>query len=528
VLADRNVDAVLVLNCPTAVTSSIDAADALIGVARQAPRVPLLAGWIGESEEAASARQHLVRAGLPVFGTPGEAVEAFMRLVRYRRGQQQLMQVPPSIPAEFSPEPEAAAKVIAEALTDGRRWLTPFEVRRVLAAYDIPVTQADVAADAEAAGALAERLVGPVALKILSPDILHKGDVGGVVLNLQGAPAVIAAARQMLTRVSKKMPAARVEGFIVEEMIRRPQSQELILGIVDDAQFGPVVLFGHGGVAVEVLRDKALGLPPLNLALAHGLMAETRVFRLLQGYRDRPAANLDAVALALVKLSQLAIDQPQVVELDINPLIADAQGVLALDARIAVAPARVPAERRLAIRPYPRALESQAAARDGRGFLLRPILPEDEPSLHRFFASLSAQSVRLRFFSPLKTLSPQMAARLTQIDYDREMALVLADAGPAGRAQLHAVVRLAADPDNERAEFAIVVQDDLAGQGLGSLLMRRILDYARQRGIAEVFGRVLRENTAMLDLAQRLGFARRMDPDDPDVLLVSLRLAPPA
>jgi len=503
---DDGVDAALVMNCPTAIASSIEAADAVVGAAKAHPGLPLVCAWIGDSAEARTARRRLDGQDLPVYATPGEATRAFMYLVRHRRSQEELMQTPPAQPEAFSPDRTAARAAVEAALADGREWLTEPEAKAVLAAYAIPTVATARAATPEAAVAEAERIGFPVALKILSPDITHKSDMGGVALDLDSAAAVGEAARTMLERIRRAAPDARIEGFTVQQMVRRPGAIELILGLSEDRQFGPVVLFGQGGVAVEVMKDKALALPPLNMALAHDLIGRTRVAGLLRGYRDRKPADLDQVALTLIKVAQIAADLPQVSELDVNPLLADPDGVIALDARIRVRPAKGRGEARLAIRPYPSELEETVEAA-GRRFLLRPIRPEDEPALREAFRRLSPEAVRLRFFAPMKDLSHSLAARLTQIDYDREMALVLIERAPAGRADIAAVVRIAADPDNERAEFAVTVGDELTGRGVGSMLMQRIVDYARRRGVGEVFGLILRDNIAMLEIAKRLGFS---------------------
>ena len=371
----------------------------------------------------------------------------------------------------------------------------------------------------------AARAVGfPVALKILSPNITHKSDVGGVALDLADDANVQAAGEGMLARVRAAAPAARIDGFAVQRMVRRPQAQELIVGLSEDAQFGPVVLFGQGGTAAEVIADRALALPPLNMRLAYDLMAQTRAYRLLRGYRDRPAADLDAVALVLLKVAQLAADFAEVTELDINPLLADERGVIALDARIRVARTGKRAEERLAIRPYPKELEEEVSLADGHGLWLRPIRPEDEPALIAWFHKLSPEAVRLRFFAPLKELTHQAAARLTQIDYDRELALVLAEHGSPGAAELYAIGRIVADPDNEQAEFALTVRDDVAGRGFGTLLMHRLIAHARRRGVGEIVGHVLRENGRMLGICRRLGFREETDPETPWVTVVRLAL----
>jgi acetyltransferase len=364
----------------------------------------------------------------------------------------------------------------------------------------------------------------PLVLKILSPDIGHKSDVGGVVLDLMGPDAVRETARAMRQRIASSHPEARIQGFVVQPMVRRPGAQELIVGAAEDPQFGPVILVGHGGIAVEALADRALGLPPLNLRLARELLARTRIHRVLQGIRGRPPADLDAIALTLVRVSQLVIDHPEIRELDINPLLVDEAGVMALDARVALAPPTRPGSGRLAIRPYPRELEERVPIAEGRRLLLRPIRPEDEPALRRAFAKLTPEEVRLRFFVPMPTLSHEAAARLTQIDYDREMALILTEPGPNGLDEIYGVVRLIADPDKARAEFAIIVRQPMTGRGLGTLLMRRILDYAREQGIREVFGVVLPDNAPMLRLCDKLGFGRRTNPIEPGTVLVALVL----
>ena len=498
------VDAILVLNCPTAVISSTDGAQAVVEALGDRRRC-VLTSWVGE-QTAREARRIFAAAGLPTYDTPEQAVEGFMHIVRYRRVQDMLMETPPSIPEAFTPDSAAARRVVEAGLSAGRDMLTGPESQEVIAAYRIPTVQMRIAATPEEAGRIAGTIDGPVALKILSPDISHKSDVGGVVLGINGAREAERAAEAMLARVAEKRPEARLEGITVEPMIRREHAHELILGMIEDAQFGPVLLFGQGGTAVEVVGDRALALPPLNMNLAHALMRQTRVYKLLQGYRDRPPAALDDIALTLIKVSQLVADLPEVVELDINPLLVDDKGVLALDARIKVRPAAAPGTTRFAIRPYPRELEETLTTADGRVFLLRPIRPEDEPALRYAFTLLSPESIRMRFFAPLKEISHALGARLTQIDYDREMALVLTDPPPTADPQIYAVVRISADPDNEKAEFAIIVRDDHTGRGLGERLMRRIIDYARDRGIGEIFGDVLVGNEAMLALCHRMGF----------------------
>ena len=523
ILEDRTVDAVLVLHCPTAIASSIEAARAVVEVVRERRTPTLLTSWIG-GEGADVARRLFAEHRLPSYETPNQAARAFMHMVNYRHNQETLIETPPSVPEDFTPDIGKARGIIDDALRAGRTWLSDPDAKALVAAYSIPVAGTEVAQTPKDAAEISARFGGAVALKILSPDITHKTDVGGVVLNLEGPRAVEAAAAAMLDHVARARPEARIDGLTVEPMVRRPGAYELIVGMSEDAQFGPTILFGHGGTAVEVVADKALALPPLNMRLAHEAMSRTRVYRLLQGYRGLAAVNLDAIALTLIKISQLVIDIAEIAELDINPLLADEYGVMALDARVRIKRAARPGTERLAIRPHPKELEETITLEDGRTFLLRPILPEDEPSLHAAFAKLTPEEVRLRFFAPMKSLSHVQAARFTQIDYDREMALILTEPGIPGQTEIFGVVRIAADPDNERAEYAIIVHHDLTGMGLGSLLMQRIIDYAKRRRIGEVFGDVLRENTIMLKLCDNLGFVKSGKADEPDIVRVSLKL----
>jgi acetyltransferase len=526
-LEEDGVDAVLVLNSPTAVASSTDAARAVIdtiqGCGPTARAKGIFTSWLG-IDCARDARNLFAANRIPTYETPSEAIRGFMQMVRFRRSQETLMQTPPNIPETFVPETDKARQIIEKALAQDRNWLTETEAKAVLTAYQIPAVLTYEATTAEQAGAIAGSLDSPVALKILSPDLTHKSDVGGVALNLASEESVVRAAQTMLERVRKRRPDAAITGFTVQPMIESATAWELIVGIKDDAQFGPVILFGHGGTAVEIIQDKAIGLPPLNMHLARDMMRRTRLYRLLEGYRDKPPADLEGIALVLVKISQLISDIADIVELDINPLLADEKGVVALDARIKVSRSPMAAAQRLAICPYPRELWETLTLPDGQTLRLRPIRPEDEPAFQALFERLSMDEIRLRFLHAMKILTHQMAARLTQIDYDREMALVLCEPADEQASQLYGVVRFTADPDNERAEFAILLRRDMTGMGLGPMLMRRIIDYAGKRGVAELYGEVLSENRAMLKLCDAFGFKKRLDPEDSGVMIVSLVL----
>jgi acetyltransferase len=523
VLQDRETGALLVINCPTAIADSGEAASAVAEALAAAPRSrpPVLASWVGADD---SAKSTLRRAGLPCYDTPDDAVRGFMHLARHHRAQDQLMQTPPSVPEEFIPDRAAARAILDEARAAERLWLGEDEAKRALAAYGIPVVETRPAASPAEAAALAAEMGGPVALKIRSPDITHKSEHGGVVLDLSGPEAVEAAAEAMLARLSAARPEARLDGFTVQRMARRGDALELILGLSCDPQFGPVVMFGAGGVAVEALRDTALALPPLNMSLARELIGRTRVFSLLKGYRDRPPCDIDALAVTLIKLAQLAADLPGIAELDINPLLATPGAVVALDARLRLARPGEPASGgdSLAIKPYPAELEESFAHPVLGEIRLRPVRPEDEPLLTELMESLTPEDARLRFFSPIRRLPHRLAARLTQIDYDREMALV---ALPAEGGRMLGIARITADPDFRDAEFAITIRSELKRKGLGRLLLGRLVSYGASRGLARLHGDVLPENAGMLGLAKSLGFSPESVPGAPEQLRVGLMLS---
>jgi len=529
-LADPASDALLVMNVETAVASAPAIAEAVAArvskdrAENRSSSKPVLAAWVGTDRTVAPIFDG---AAIPHFPTEDDAVRAFMHLVKYREAAEALIAMPPNVSSLFEPDVKAARQVVDRALGEGRAWLDPVEIAALFEAYSIPMVPTLAADGPDEAAAKAEPFLAnglAVAVKILSRDITHKSDVGGVILGLTTKVVVRNAAVDVITRAKRVRPEARIDGVMIQPMIVRPGARELILGLADDPTFGPVVVFGRGGTAVEIIQDKALALPPLDMNLARGLVSRTRVSRLLPAYRDVPAVPPDAVPLTLVKLSQMAADCPEIHELDINPLLVDSQGVLALDARVAIRkPARLFAgQTRFAVRPYPTEWERQLCVKDGWTVDVRPMRPEDEPAIVKLLQSVSAGDLRLRFFHSVKEFSHQFVARLTQLDYARAMAFAALD--PA-TGDILGVVRLHSDSRYETAEYAILLRSDLKGKGLGWALMQLLIDYARAEGLKSLFGEVLNENTTMLAMCRQLGFEVRADPHETGASLVSLDLA---
>jgi acetyltransferase len=508
---DPATGAVLFIHAPTAIVASAEIAQALVPLAQHAPNAPprLMSCWLGD-RAVAQARQIFQRAGIANFDTPELAVRAFSLLVGYRRNQAELTEAPPALQPGMRPDIARIQALVQQALASGREMLTEPEAKAVLDACGVPVVPTlRVDATPEAAVAGAQTLGFPVVLKILSDDISHKSDVGGVALNLQDEDDLRDAAQTMLARVQRQFPAARIQGFTVQTMVQRRHAQELIVGSTIDPVFGPVILFGQGGTAVEVMADRSVALPPLNLPLAKALVSRTRVARLLAGWRDTPAVDEAALLGVLVAVSQLLAEIPEIAELDINPLIVNFEGAVALDARIRLSAAAPAGANNFAIRPYPAQLE-ETVLWHGRELCLRPIRPEDEALHMEFLQHLDPEDVRMRVFYSKRTMERSELARLVQIDYAREMAFVAMACGPDGQPQTLGVVRAMTDPDNVDAEFGVIVRSELKGSGLGLLLMQKMIGYLRTQGTQRLVATVLDYNERMLKLAKELGFE-----DDP-------------
>jgi acetyltransferase len=533
VLADPNADGILVMNCPTALASSTDAAQAVLDSLAQAPNPravpPVLTNWLGE-EAARGARRKFWAAGIPTYESPNDAIKGFFYLWQYTKAQEALMRAPPKGTEYTTIADEAARAVMRTAVRAGRTLLTEPESKAVLSAFGIPTVATRVAATPQGVAEIAHALLkqtSSVVVKILSDEITHKSDVGGVRLGLRSPQEARHAAERMLARAGELCPEAKIQGFTVQPMIMRKRAHELLMGVYQDKLFGPMILFGAGGTATEIVHDTAVALPPLDTTLALDLMAQTRICKLLEGYRDRPAADLAAIASALVQLSQLVVDCPAVKELDVNPLLADDAGVIALDARIRIDPDEVEKDGpnpHLAIRPYPNQWERWTDSIDGERILIRPIKPVDEHLYGAFIDKLSPEDIRFRFLAPRKEFSHHFIARFTQIDYARAMAFVALN---KDETELYGVARLAADPDYTSGEYAIIVRSDLKGNGIGWILMRHLIRYAQREGLKELSGDVLVENTSMLEMCEALGFEIRANPEDLSLRKVRLKLPAP-
>lgn len=519
---DAGAGTLLLMHAPTAIVDSSAIADSVLPILQSAPQRSATA-WLG-GPGVDGARARMQAAGIASHDTPEDAVKALAMIATWRRNQAQLLEAPPDVPSPAA-NLQAVRALVDAALKQGRTLLGEADAKAVLAACGIAVVGTRVVRASPKAATLAAIDIGfPVVLKIVSPQITHKSDVGGVALGLADDAAVGRAARAMLRRVRALRPDAAIEGFTVQAMVQRPHALELIAGAHIDPLFGPVVVFGAGGTAVEVLHDRAIGLPPLNGPLARQLIDGTRVARLLGGYRDVPAANVEAISAALVALSRLLAEVPEITGIDINPLLADADGVVALDARIRVDASAPGGARRFAIRPYPGELVEEREWRGGR-LTLRPIRPEDEARHLEFLSRVDPVDIRMRVFHSRRSIERSELARLTQIDYEREMAFIATSTNAEGQLETLAAVRAVCDPDNRDAEFGILVRSDLKGGGLGSMLMHKIIDYQRRRGTQRLVATVLHENAGMLALARVLGFAS--DPGAPvsdGVLAIALPL----
>lgn len=516
-LKDPNYDAILVMLVPAAIIDNTEVARAISEVIKDAKK-PVLTCWMGE-DAVREAREIFKKNSIPKFETPEFAIRAFLQTVEYSANQKSLMEIPASISEEFKPDIDKVKIIIKNALSEERDLLTEPEAKEVFDAYRIPVVKTLIAKDAEEAVAHAKSIGFPVALKILSKDISHKSDMGGVLLNIESASILQLAAEGMLAKIHRLNPSAEIEGFTVQEMVQRSASTELIIGVALDPIFGPVILFGQGGVSVEVTNDKAVALPPLNMKLAKDMIQRTQVFKLLKGYRDVASADIEAIKTTLVKISRLVVDHAEIEELDINPLIADSHGVIALDARIKIGPSKQDAGARLAIHPYPRSLEETFKLSTNEEILIRPIKPEDESAHHIFLEHTKPEDIYFRFFRAVNNLSHGQMARFTQIDYNREMAFIAVIKNKENSDETVGVIRIVSDSDNNEAEFAIIVRSDMKKKGIGSKLMDKSIHYCGKRGIKRLLGQILINNHEMEMFAKKFNFNETRDIEQQTIFL---------
>lgn len=518
VLADPGVDGLLVLLTPQGMTDPTGCADAVIQAARKS-RKPVLACWMGAGL-VAQGRQKFAEANIPHFRAPEAGVEAFGYLTSYRRNQTALLQTPGPLARHKEPDVEGARLIIDHALSERRQTLSSAEAKAVLHAFQIPASPSINVGSAAEALVAAEGLGLPVAMKINSPDITHKSDVGGVRLNIREPRSVRTAFREMMDSVRAQRPDAKIDGVTIEPMLERPHAREIMIGIATDPVFGPVISFGAGGTAAEIFADSNVALPPLNEYLSRDLINGTRAGRLLRHFRNLPEADQQKVIEVLQRVSEIACELREVQELDINPLLVDEDGVIAVDARIVVAtPATSTAHYgHMAIHPYPAELVSEWQLRDGTDVVIRPIQPEDATIEQAFVQGLSPQTKYNRFMQNFDKLTPEMLARFTQIDYDREMAFVSVINDGSPNAEMIGVARYVSNPDRHSCDFGLTVGDAYQRQGIGRELMRRLIAVARDRGIEVMEGDVLASNVNMLALCKGMGFRIARNDEDPEVV----------
>jgi acetyltransferase len=525
-LADEGVDAVLTLFSPQQILASDEAARTIIDCAQRSSK-PVLTGWLGEDDVSAG-RSLAAESRFPVFRSPESAVAAFGTLAEYRMAQDLLLEVPSPLTSSVPPNLDLARTIAEQARRDGRAHLNEAEVARLLACFGIPYARTEIGTTAEQACAIARDIGFPVAIKVLSYDIEHASEVKGVCLNIRGEETLMREYAALIARIRQLRPEARIEGVTVQPMIEKRYGRRLMIGVATQATFGRVIRFGAGGIASEVVQDNAIGLPPLNRRLAQELVSRTRAAYLLEPYRHIPGVDTEAILDALLRVSELVCALPWVVDMEINPFIADESGCIAVDARVTIDPNNLDADPRfnhMAIHPYPAQLEHVEHLHSGQALRIRPIRPEDAVLEIAFVNRMSERSRYMRFFSAGHGLTPAMLARLTQVDYDRELALIALSEGKGEAEQIVGVARFAANPDGESCEFAVAIDDHWNGRGVATILMQCLMKAARDAGYRRMTAYVLPDNDSMLKLAARLNFERTKDEDDPTLVKVVRSLA---
>ncbi len=519
-IADPKVDGLLVIYTPQGTSQPTQLAEAITKIAADR-RKPMLTVWMGESS-VREGREIFQRNNIPTYDTPEEAVKTYAYMYQYRRNLDLLYQTPQELPVDSSP-PKAHLKVVIRNAAKTRKTLTQSEVDRFLDAYDIPRAKGALAKSADQAATIAIDLGYPVALKISSQDILHKTDVGGVVTGLDSAQAVKDTYKAIIERAHKAKPDAKIDGIYVQKMVT-DIDYELILGAKKDKDFGSVILFGMGGIGVELLNDVSIGLAPLNQILARRMMEETKIYRALtKGLRNKKPVDMRLLEEIVVRFSSLIVDFPEIAEMDINPLVAAGGKFCVLDARVIIDSNVIDHQPypHLVITPYPAKYIVHWRLKDGTEVTLRPIKPEDEPLELEFVRGLSTETSRFRFFQIIKDLPHEALVRFCNIDYDREMAIV-AETRDGERTIEIGVSRLIIDPGKKRGEFAVVVADNYQSKGLGTKLVDMLIEFAREKGMDTIYGTVMGENVKMIQLCEKLGFTTRREHEN---VLAELKLS---
>ncbi|MEM3807854.1 MAG: bifunctional acetate--CoA ligase family protein/GNAT family N-acetyltransferase [Nitrososphaerota archaeon] len=524
-LADPNVDGVIIIYTPQGAARPLELAEEVVEIVRESMRAkPVLTVWMG-GDEVQEARQLFHKNDIPTYDTPEDAVKTYIYMYKYKRNLELLYETPVDLPIDPAPPKNFLKILIRRILSEGRVVLTPDESDKFLDAYGIPRPKGELATNLSEALSIASKIGYPVALKIVSPDIIHKTDIGGVIIDINSDSELRAAYLKLIDTVKSKAPDAKIKGVYVQQMIKS-SNYELILGSKKDPDFGTAIMFGTGGIATEVFRDFSIGLPPLNQVLARRLMEETKIYNsLVHGMRGKPPADIKKLEEIIVRFSNLIVDFPEIKEADINPLSVTDDSIYAIDFRIILDPEGVDSPepyRHLVITPYPTKYVTLWRLKDGREVLLRPIRPEDEPLEYELIKGLSEETSRFRFFQVIREVTHEMLVRFCNIDYDREMAII-AEYNKDGKKRNVGVGRLIIEPDRKRGEFAVLVADDFQGKGLGTKLTDMLIEIALEKGLHSIYGIVLPENTKMIGLCKKLGFDIKYRTDE---VYVELKLKP--
>ncbi|MEM3041133.1 MAG: bifunctional acetate--CoA ligase family protein/GNAT family N-acetyltransferase, partial [Nitrososphaerota archaeon] len=519
---DPNADGYLVIYTPIGAADPSETARILVEVSKDSDK-PILASWLGE-EDVRDARNILRKNKIPACSTPEQAVATFVSMYQYARNLELLYETPEELPLTLPADRRRLQEILEAVAKEGRKTLTEPESKEFLEAYGIQTARAYIARTQEEAVTISSRIGFPVAMKILSTQLTHKSDVGGVVLNVASESQVRRCFEELIERSKRIHPPIKAEGVTVQPMIFG--GYELIIGSKRDPQFGSVIIFGTGGVGVEVFNDIAVGFPPLNQTLARRMIEQTRAYKILsEGFRGRPPVDIRLLEETLIRFSQLIVDFPQIIEADVNPLLVDDKSVVALDARIVIDSDKLFAEvqpfEHLIIRPYPRKYVAKRTLRDGKEVTLRPIKPEDEPLLVELFKTFSEETMRLRFFEVIREISHKTLARYCNIDYDREMSIV-AEMIEDSKRRVVGMVRLVVQPDGESGEVAVVVGDPWQNRGLGSMMLDYIIEIGKDMRLKRIFGEILAENTKMMHICYTRGFETK--PVDEETYLATLDL----